>query len=109
MALFVGEFPWLGEFHDTNEGDVDAAGIHAFPLPIEAFADGLLRVNMVGKKGGDLIPVCQSDGLQGLCVVTDRNGISRLPLRHRVKCPFADVIALSMKARGEEKKRRVSK
>ena len=56
-AGLVREDPGLGEFPGADECDVDAAGGHAFALPIEAIAHGGFRIDVQGCECGDLFPI----------------------------------------------------
>lgn len=104
-AGLVREDPRLGEFAGADEGDVDAAGGHAFALPIEAIAHGGFRVDVQGRERGDLFPIGESDGPERFGVMGDVDLITGLPFRHDYDLALTDLVGLGVEAGGKEEKR----
>lgn len=84
---------------------MDAAGGHAFALPIEAVADGGLGVDVAWFEGGELLPIGEGDGPKGFGVMGDADFVTELPLGHDFYVAFADLISLGVEAGGKEEKR----
>lgn len=101
-AWGVLDFPRFGELADADEGDVDAAGGHAFSFPVEAVADGGFGVEVEGFEGGDFGPIGDGDGPFGFGVVGDADDVAFLPFGFYGDLAFADVVCLGVEVGGEE-------
>lgn len=82
---------------------MDTTGRHAFAFPVEAFADELLGVDVIGGEGLYLVPAREGLGPQRSGMVGDPDGISGLPFRLGLEGSFRHLIDLGMKAGGKEK------
>lgn len=81
---------------------MNAAGGHAFSLPIEALLECFIREDVVWGECGDFFPIRECDGEKRVGVVGDLEFIAFFPLGIWGEGAFANVIGLGMKFRREK-------